>query len=157
MERNSAGTRWWFPESYFHNCASCLGEEKISLFSARYQDQTIASFLVMHAYNTLYYHFGGSSEAYFEYRPNNVLMYEIALWGKAQGYGMYHLGGGQRHNDNLYRYKKGFSHDEAYLYTYYRIHNADEYSRLCLLKRQWDREHNIEIHDPGFLPEYRRE
>lgn len=156
MDRAQASESWRFPDSYFTNCVGCLGDQRISLFSARLGDETVASYLIIHAYNTVYYHFGGSAEAYFEVRGNNLLLYEIALWAKRQGYRWFHLGGGTSPDDSLYRFKSGFSDMTAMLHSYSKVHDESRYVQLCALKDAWDQAHGTETHKPDFFPAYRR-
>ncbi len=156
MARNQATERWLFPDSYFSSCAACLGEDRISLFSAKLDGITIAQYLIIHAHQTVYYHFGGSSKAYFDMRPNNLLMYEVAMWAKDQGYRWFHLGGGYMPDDSLYRFKSGFSKDNAWLYTYGLVHDEARYARLCEMRDDWDLAHGIIKSENDFFPAYRK-
>ena len=156
MERNNAEKKWRFPDDYFSNCARYLGNDKISLFSAKYQGETVSSYLMIHAFNTVYYHFGGSLERYFSLKANNFLMYEIALWAKSRHYTWFHLGGGQRKDDPLFQYKAGFSKSTAWLFTYQQIHDTKCYEHLCALRDRWDQIHNVNGHNADFFPAYRR-
>jgi len=155
MERQNANQRWIFPEDYFSNCAEKLGHDHVSLFCAHLNDVIIAEYLILHAYHTAYYHFGGSLEAHFEVRANNLLMYEIALWAKKQGYRWFHLGGGLQNDDSLHKFKSGFSKEETRLYTYSRIFDNKQYSELCSMKNKWDEKEGIISKDTDFFPAYR--
>jgi len=156
MQRHHASERWLFPENYFVNCATCLGEDRLSLFAAKLEDLIIAEYLIIHAYGTVYYHFGGSTEGHFYLRGNNLLMYEIALWAKAQGYRYFHLGGGYTTDDSLYRFKSGFSDLEAWFYTYSLIHDKERYKDLCAMRDAWEQTHGMTIRRDDFFPAYRR-
>lgn len=156
MIRHKAEKRWRFPENYFSNCMKCLGNEKVALFSALSDGERIASFLIIHGFNIAYYHFGGSLERYFHLKANNLLMFEVARWAKDQGYKYYHLGGGYKEGDNLYRYKSGFSKDQAWLHTYQKIHLPKKYESLCNQKDNWDKVHLINNNGNDFFPPYRR-
>lgn len=155
MDRLEAAEEWQFPESYFSNCATCLGDDRISIFTAYTADAPIASCLVMHAYGTAYYHFGGSSEAHFDLRANNLLLYEVALWAKGEGLRSFHLGGGQGPNDSLYQFKSGFSKKSAPLFSYSRVHDAEKYQRLLDLRAEYNHDHGIQSDSGGFFPAYR--
>ena len=155
MQRHNAHKKWIFPEDYFSNCAEDLGHDHVSLFCARLNDVIIAEYLILHAHQTAYYHFGGSLEAYFDVRANNLLIYEIALWAKQQGFRWFHLGGGLQNDDSLHKFKTGFSKNEKWFYTYNRIFDLERYSYLCMLKNKWDEKENIISTDTGFFPAYR--
>jgi hypothetical protein len=156
MVRTQASEYWQFPESYFSNCAQCLGHQRVSLFSAMLAGVTVASCLVIHAYNTAYYHFGASAEAYFEARANNLLLYDIALWAKARGYRWFHLGGGHVSDDSLFRFKSGFSRSTVMLCSYSKVHDQETYVQLCRLRDAFDQTHGIASRDSDFFPAYRR-
>ena len=111
MERVGATQRWFFPEDYFANCFQYLGPERCSLFCAKVKDEIASCFMLMHAFNVAYYHFAGTSVEYHDFRPNNLLMWEVMLWAKSKGYGVLHLGGGASDDmdDSLMQYKRSFS------------------------------------------------
>ena len=158
MRRNEASERWFFPEDYFRNCRDCLGRERVSLFVAKVGEEVAAMYFAMHDFSTIYYHFGASDERFFDMRPNNLLMYEVARWGQEKGFRWYHLGGGVNaaENDPLFRYKAGFSPKRATLYTYGRVHHRATYDRLCLLKRIHEKTTSGAEIESDYFPLYRR-
>lgn len=158
MKRNGAAARWFFPEAYFQNCFELLGPDRVSLFFAHVNGEVASAYLLMHDFATAYYHFGGSEDRFYEFRPNNVLMYEVALWAKRQGYLRYHLGGGVSSaiDDSLLRYKSGFSDRRASLYTYSRIHHKATYDYLCELKKNHETATNGALRTSDYFPLYRR-
>ncbi len=156
MERNNAGQMWRFENDYFEQCRECLGDARVSLFSACYESETIASCMILHAYQTAYYHFAASNETAFELGANHFLLYRVAEWCRAQGFHWFFLGGGYSAEDGVYRFKAGFTSKRATLYSYTRIHNTEEYARLCELRADWDLEHNRPGTQSTFFPAYRR-
>ena len=155
MQRNHATERWLFSDGYFSNCSACLGDQHVSLFEAKLNGMTVAQSLIIHAYQTVYYHLSGSSASYFHLRPNNLLLYEIASWAKAQGYRWFHLGGGYQPDDSLYRFKSSFSKENAWLYTYSRVHNEARYVQLCAMKLAWNAACGQKAEESDFFPAYR--
>jgi hypothetical protein len=158
MERNQAAARWFFPEDYFQNCCDILGPDRVSLFFAYINGGVASAYLLIHDFTTAYYHFGGSDERFYDFRPNNLLMYEAALWAKRQGYLRFHLGGGvsSAPDDSLLRYKSGFSGRKAALYTYSRIHHKQTYERLCEFKKSYELTTNGAVSVSDYFPLYRR-
>jgi hypothetical protein len=158
MERNRAAARWIFPHDYFGNCIECLGDARVSLFFA-YAGQALASAsIVMHDFETVYYHFSGSDERYYDLCPNNLMVFEIATWAEAAGYRRFHLGGGvsSSPDDSLYVFKSGFSDKSATLYAYHRVLDQPTYDELCALKEKHERATGAAVADPDFFPLYRR-
>jgi lipid II:glycine glycyltransferase (peptidoglycan interpeptide bridge formation enzyme) len=119
--------------------------------------EVASAYLLMHDFSTAYYHFGGSDDRFYNLRPNNLLLFETALWAKRIGFRHYHLGGGvsSTADDSLLRYKAGFSDRRAKLYTYGRVHSRSVYDRLCELKISHERSVG-QINDSDYFPLYRR-
>lgn len=158
MERNHAAQRWFLPDDYFQNCFEQLGPRRVSLFFASVNNEVASAYFLMHDFSNAYYHFGGSDERFYDLRPNNLLMFEIALWLKQQGYLRYHLGGGvsSATDDSLLRYKMGFSDKRAKLYTYGRVHHVGTYEHLCSLKIDYEKSMFGTTIQSDFFPLYRR-
>lgn len=158
MRRNDAAQRWFFPENYFQNCIDLLGEERVSLFIAFVNKEPASAYFLIHDFATVYYHFGGSYERFFDQRPNNLLMYEIVLWAKRRGFLSYHLGGGvsSATDDPLFRFKSGFSASRSALYTYGRVHHQATYAELCTLKQKHEQSTSYEVINSDYFPLYRR-
>jgi len=158
MNRHGAADRWYFPVNYFRNCVRYLGADRVSLFFARASAAVASAYLLLHDAGIAYYHFGGSDDAYFSLRPNNLLLYETALWAKQAGYRFYHLGGGvtSGEDDNLLRFKAGFGGCAATLFTYGRIHDSAAYGRLCELKMSHERATLGKALETEYFPLYRR-
>jgi hypothetical protein len=158
MRRKAAAPRWHFPESYFVNCVRRLGPKRCSLFFAVIGDAVESAYFLMHDFNVAYYHFGGSLGTHAALRPNNLLMYETALWAKREGYTRYHLGGGvtRQSDDPLLRFKAGFSSHRAPLYTYFCIRDPIVYDELCSRKRAFEIAATGAESPSDFLPLYRR-
>lgn len=159
MMRNKAAKRWFFPKDYFFNCFEFLGPKRLSLFIAYVEDKIASAYLLMHDFTIVYYHFGASDSKYYNLRPNNLLMYEIALWAKKQGFSRFHLGGGVTDfaDDPLFRFKSGFSDKRAKLYSYSRIIHRETYDYLCILKQRYELQANGSVIKSNYFPQYRRE
>jgi len=157
MDRLNAAPRWRFPENYFSNCFKCLGPERCSLFLADVNGNVASCFMVMHDFDTAYYHFAGTDPNFFNYRPNNLLMYEVMVWAGSQGYNTFHLGGGatESSNDSLLRYKRSFSPAKANMYTTGRIVHHKNYETLCCLKHEYDVKNGKQTQKTSYFPVYR--
>ncbi len=158
MRRNEAAERWFFPENYFRDCVELLGKERASLFIAFVNEKPASAYFLIHDFDIVYYHFGGSYEQFFDLRPNNLLMYEVALWAKRNGFLYFHLGGGvsSSKKDPLFRFKSGFSDSRANLYTYGRVHHQPTYDILCTLKNRHELLIRQTVAYPDYFPLYRR-
>jgi len=158
MARHGAADRWYFPEGYFRTCARLLGPDRVALFFARVDGALASAYLLLHDSGIAYYHFGGSDDAFFHLRPNNLLLHETALWARRAGDRIYHLGGGvtAREDDSLLRFKSGFGGSAATLCTYGRVHDRASYDRLCELKLAHERAALGTTLESDYFPLYRR-
>ena len=85
----------------------------------------------------MHYHLAGTHTDYRKYAPSNLLLYEAACWASERGVKQFHLGGGIREDDNLFRFKKQFNKN-GYLSFYIgrMIYDKDKYSYLVSLRKQ---------------------
>jgi lipid II:glycine glycyltransferase (peptidoglycan interpeptide bridge formation enzyme) len=151
MTRVNANDYYLFPRKWFDAVIELLAGN-LSLFHAFYQDSIIASVLFLHSGPFLHAHLGGSIHEMRHLRPNNLLLYQVALWGKKCGFKIFHLGGGLKHNDNLFKYKASFSPIRMNFYIGKVIHNYELYKSLTDLKSDFEGDNPLDAH---YFPEYR--
>lgn len=158
MDRNRAAERWYFPDSYFADCFAELGDAGASLFEVRIDGQLAAASILLHAFDTAYYHFSGSDDRFADSGAGTLLVYEMACWAASQGCRRMHLGGGvsSAADDGLLRFKSGFSPRREPLHAYGRILDEGRYRRLCELKRRHELETLGGEIASGYFPLYRR-
>ena len=158
MVRRNAAARWFVPDTYFANCCKHLGPDRASMFFAFTGAKVECAYLLIHDFDTAYYHFAGTRSKFTELRVNNLTMYETAVWAQQAGYRRYHLGGGvtSEDDDSLLRFKAGFSELRAPLYTYFVIRDQAVYDRLCERKRAYERATAGAESKSDFVPVYRR-
>jgi len=107
----------------------------------------------MHKYGFLHYHFSGSDKDYLHLAPNQLLLWEVAKWGKEQGFQTFHLGGGLSNDqkDKLFHFKAGFSKGRTRFHTANLTHSEELYEKLCQLRKS---QSEPEINQ-DFFPFYR--
>jgi hypothetical protein len=132
MDRHGAAKRWYHPADYFRRCYEALGAAHCSFFVARIKSAIAAWFIVLHGYDTAYYHFAGSDLDYSQTKASQLLMHEVSLWSQQQGFRRLFLGGGTsaEADDSLLRYKLGFSKNIIQHVTAWRILNTKVYDKL---------------------------
>lgn len=108
MDRREAGSSYYFPESYFRTLQQNL-PGSFRYFHAVLRGEPIASELVLVSERNVYSFLGGTDEAHFQCRPNDLLKHEIILWSKRVGKRCFVLGGGYGHEDGIFRYKSSFA------------------------------------------------
>jgi len=158
MDRHGAAERWYHPADYFRRCQETLGPEHCSFFVARVNGAVAAWFIVLHGQATAYYHFAGSDLDLSPTKASQLLMHEVSLWCRKQGFRRFFLGGGisAEADDKLLSYKLGFSKNTIPHVTAWRIHHAAAYEELVRQKT------TAEAASPGpvpareYFPAYRR-
>lgn len=154
MERDHAEEYYYFEETFYESILDDL-PQNAQIFYAEYDEKIIAASIVLTANGRMNYHLSGSIKKYSSLAPTNLILYEMALWGNANGYKTLYLGGGVgSKEDSLYKFKKSFCrrNNTNKFYIGKKIFNEEKYNELCSLR-------NIEIKqnslDEGFFPKYR--
>lgn len=148
MDRNQATSFYYFTEEYFKETIKLFGPH-LHLFGAFLDGQLISSTLILTKGTFMHYHLSGSLKQYQHLGVNNVLLYQIAQWGKENGMERFHLGGGSSGSeDSLFKFKKSFSTSSLLPFCIgKKIHNPNIYHMLVL--------ENEIMEDTGFFPLYR--
>lgn len=138
MKKNNATEYYFFSDEFFYNTMEYL-KGNITIFNAKYKDKVISSVMAINYGEYIHYHLSGSDVEYSNYRPVNLLIYEMCLWGNKLGAKYLHLGGGYTGNDdNLFRFKKTFSKDgRGKFYIGKKVHLKEVYNSL-VQKRKID-------------------
>jgi len=153
MDRDNASSYYYFNESFFETTMEGLKNNSL-IFAADYEDRIVAAAIVIFGDGFAHFHFGASDRSYSNLRPNNLLMYEIAIWAQRQGKKMFHLGGGAAgSDDSLFRFKKTFSKTNRLPFFIGRkVYNEAAYSALVKLRIENDKGFNSAS---TFFPKYR--
>ena len=95
------------------------------------------------------YHLSGSLREYSSLAPTNLLLYEAALWGCANGCKTLYLGGGVGSGeDSLFKFKRAFYKGGLnHFYIGKRVYDQEKYDELLALREVID--------NPGYFPKYR--
>ena len=156
MDRRGAGRGYYFPMEFFEKLRLDL-PDGACWFHALLGDEVVSTELVLLSTATVYSFLGGTAEAAFDCRPNDLLKYEIIRWAKARGYQRYVLGGGYEPGDGIFRYKRSFSPRGTIPFRVgRRIHQPDKYRRLVAARSSYEKA--LGVHwtpKAGYFPEYR--
>lgn len=86
-----------------------------TLWTATYKEEILAAWIIFRWNDTLYYPYGASSRLHREVMAPNLLLWEIALWGKRNGYKAFDLWGSMGPNPDpndpwygFHRFKEGY-------------------------------------------------
>ncbi len=147
--RRKALPAYRFDAAHFARLRRALGPQQV-LIGARYQKELIAAALFVRGADFVHFHAMGVDRASSRLRPINLLFFEAMQWACDQGAKAINLGGGYRGDDEFFRFKVGFAHQQAPRRVGRAIHRFEDYARA-----EARRDDQGEILDCGYFPVYR--
>jgi thiamine pyrophosphokinase len=150
MARLQANQFYRFPARYFHDLRIALGQRLhfCSVVDAR--GDLASGALLTETEGIVQYHLSGTADRFVPEAPSKLMLHEVSLWAKREGYKVLHLGGGLGGRaDSLLHFKTGFSPLRADFLAYHLICDESKYSFLC-------RQIRAELPDTEYFPQYRR-
>lgn len=150
MERNNAEKMYYFPRTFFEKFRKM--SENAVWFHIKKDDKIVATELVIYDENNCYSYLGGTLAEYFEYRPNELLKFEIMKWAKEKGLKNFVLGGGYGQDDGIFKYKQSFApNGKVSFYIGKRVFIPDIYKRLIDIRSK----NGKFDENTNFFPKYR--
>ena len=149
MDKDEAKPYYYFQEEFYESVLNDLSANA-QVFYAVYEDKIIAASIMLAANGRMNYHLSGSVREYANLAPSNLLLYEAALWGCANGCRSLYLGGGVGSGeDSLFKFKRAF-------------YRPDDLYRFAIGKKVFDMEKydflvskRTDLPESGFFPKYR--
>lgn len=131
MDRNKAEDVYYFSEDFYRRICKSLSERVLFIFTLD-KDKPVSCELVLLSKRVAYSFLGGTLESHYSTGANNLLKHELILKLKELNFQTYCLGGGQKIDDGIFRYKATFSKRGIVdFYIGKRIHNAGMYAHIC--------------------------
>lgn len=133
MDRNKAQEYYYFDDNYFDSCVD-LFRDNLLLVEAIYEEKPIAMGLYFIFNETIHIHLSGTLSEFLYLSPAYILRYAVTEWGKQNGYGLIHHGGGRSNkpDDGLYLFKKQFGENTEFeFHIGKKIWNKEIYDKLC--------------------------
>lgn len=148
MDKDDAEDYYYFGERFYETVLDDL-PHNAQVFWAEKDGQVIAASIILATNGRMNYHLSGSLREFSSLAPTNLLLYEAALWGNANGYKSLYMGGGVGSGeDSLFKFKRAFyKGDLNRFYIGKKIFNQEKYDELLSLR--------IEVENPGYFPKYR--
>lgn len=148
MDKDDAEAYYYFKSDFYVSILNDL-PHNAQVFWAEKDEQVIAASIMLAANKKMNYHLSGSIREFSSFAPTNLLLYEAALWGNANGYKSLYLGGGVGSGeDSLFKFKRAFYKGELnHFYIGKRIIDQDSYTEL-VNKRD-------NISNQNYFPKYR--
>lgn len=155
MDRRTAHDRYYFPREYFLRLQQQLPGQ-FRYFHAVLDGRVVSTELVLISENSVYSFLGGTRDAAFEHRPNDLLKHAIITWAQEQGKENFVLGGGVEPEDGIFRYKLAFAPEgRCPFFVGTRILLPELYERLRLTRLSHAAAEGAMPPRPGYFPAYR--
>ncbi len=149
MDKDNASAYYYFSPEFYESVLNDL-PQNAQVFYAVWEDKIIAASIMLACNGKMNYHLSGSLREYAHLAPSNLLLYEAALWGCANGCKSLYLGGGVGSGeDSLFKFKRAFYRGEA-LHRFYigkKVFNQEKYDELVSMRES--------LPEGGFFPRYR--
>jgi hypothetical protein len=154
MDRVSATKTYYFDDPYYKSLAE-LGPY-IHLCIVEQESQIAAAGIFTECCGIVQYHLGGTKSEFFSEAPSKLMFDHVRFWGKERNNKLLHLGGGLGGaQDNLYKFKAGFSKSSYPFTTMKIIVDVESYTQL-LESRAKKIKSSIDIlSSSSFFPAYR--
>lgn len=152
LDRNHASKSHYYDKAYFINYFKTF-KDNAKLFGAFYEGKLVVANMIITFNKIIHYHLSGADKEYMHLAPNNLLLYEMAKWGQANGFEIFNLGGGngvtRNSRDYLQTFKNSFTHNNfKHYYIAKIVHDDDKYRALIKVC-------GIDPDGGGFFPLYR--
>lgn len=132
MDKDNADIYYYFDEFFYESVLNDLSQNA-EVFYAVLKDKIIAASIMLSANGRMNYHLSGSLREYQNLAPSNLLLYEAALWGYANGCKTLYLGGGVGSGeDSLFKFKRSFYRGSSLkrFYIGKKVFISDSYQEL---------------------------
>lgn len=149
MDKDNADPYYYFGKEFYQSVREDL-KDNAQVFYAVHDNTVIAASIMLTANGKMNYHLSGSVREYANLAPTNLLLYEAACWGSANGCKTLYLGGGVGSGeDSLFKFKKAFyrGDDLNRFYIGRKIFNQEKYNQLVDMR--------VELPEGGYFPKYR--
>lgn len=148
MYKDDAEEYYYFGEAFYKSLLEDL-PQNAQVFWAEKDGQIIAVSIMLATNGLMNYHLSGSVREFSSLAPTNLLLYEAARWGCANGCKTLYLGGGVgAGEDSLFKFKRSFYKGNLnHFFIGKKIYNPEKYDVLLSMRN--------EIEHPGYFPKYR--
>lgn len=148
MDKDNANEYYYFGKAFYQSVLDDL-PQNAQVFWAEKDDKVIAASIMLATNGRMNYHLSGSLSEFGSLAPTNLLLYQAALWGCANGYKTLYLGGGVGSGeDSLFRFKRAFyKGDLNRFYIGKKIYNQEKYDELLVLRNM--------VETSNYFPQYR--
>jgi hypothetical protein len=156
MNRVNANSFYYFDTEYFKMMLNNDGFET-HLFVIKFENKIICGGIFTLCNGIVQYHLSGTDSNYLKLAPMKLLIDSVREWANDKGAIIFHLGGGLGGaQDELFKFKAGFSEFENKFYLWKWITQPEVYKEVCDCKINYDKKNNIISSENNYFPLYRK-
>lgn len=136
MDKDNAEEYYYFEPEFYESLLNDL-PQNAQVFWAEKDGTVIAASIMLATNSRMNYHLSGSLREFSSLAPTNLLLYQAALWGNANGYKTLYLGGGVGSGeDSLFKFKRAFYKDDLNrFYIGKKMYDTERYEMLVGLRQ----------------------
>lgn len=155
MRRVDADDSYFFKDSYFQQIMSSKEfDSDLMLCLHNETQEIIGGAIFLKSKNIVQYHLSGLNMDYNDLNPIKLIIDEMRIKSKDEGFKYFNLGGGRgSKEDSLFGFKSKFSKNFKYFKTWNYI--VDEEAYKMLVKNHLRLREGANIEDTSFFPAYR--
>ncbi|MEQ9064809.1 MAG: GNAT family N-acetyltransferase [Vicingaceae bacterium] len=127
MKVLNAHQYYFFSASYFRNLFFSL-KGKIKLYGIYEKDELISAAIFLYSGKIVNYHLSARKASRNLAGLTNLILYTAIMEAKKDDYAIFHLGGGNRNNDGLHKFKLSFSKLTGRFFIGKKVHNENKYN-----------------------------
>jgi hypothetical protein len=157
MDRRTAGDDYQLSSDFLRRLDAGL-RGAFAYFHAMLGGRLVSTELVLLAGTVTLFFRGGTLAEAFPARPNHLLKHHVILWSRERGQAHYVLGGGNRDDDDLLRFKLTFAPSGARPLNVGRwVIDPAAYDRLVKARERYETERHGALWrpSPSYFPRYR--
>lgn len=157
MDRVGASESYYFNEFYFSYFATELADNTHLAIVESKEGEIGCAGLFTECNGIVQYHLGGTKNRYLKEAPSKLMFDYVRYWAKERGNSFVHLGGGLggSKDDNLFRFKSGFSKQRHTFLTMRLVTEEKKYLALTDLQAKLLSISSDKLINSKFFPAYR--
>jgi lipid II:glycine glycyltransferase (peptidoglycan interpeptide bridge formation enzyme) len=156
MMRLGAGRSYLFTDAYYAHLVAGLGDDLLLAEVRDPSHEVVAASLLMRHAPYLHYHLSASTPDAARLGANNLMIWNSMSFGSEAGLKLFHIGGGRRGQDDLFKFKQSFGGLERHFTASGVVVDEERYAEL---NRRRARAAGIDISEfesANFFPLYRQ-
>uniref|UniRef100_A0A7S0T187 BioF2-like acetyltransferase domain-containing protein n=1 Tax=Mantoniella antarctica TaxID=81844 RepID=A0A7S0T187_9CHLO len=154
MDRLDAASYYHFTDEYYTTLIDLL-QDRVTLCTIESKQTVVAAGFFLEHSDFVHYHLSAANDEGRQYGATDLMLHEIARCAKERDFEILHLGGGVKHGDGLFNFKKSVGRVKLDWSLGKSIFDLTKYKQLVQAKAAKLKVDVQDLKDTGHFPEYR--